>query len=479
MMTLEPRRGVTTYESREGAPVFLSDMIMELGFASKEHVEAAVETARSSGETVGRILVREGRLSEDQLARALAARYGLNHIDLGEFDVDPGAANLLPPTAAQRYRAVPVEFEPDGSLLVAMADPSDSLALNDIAFMTKLEVHAAVAAENLIGDLVGRLPLPPSETRSSGFPTPAPAPAPVAPPPPAQPMEQAAAPPPAAPDHQQLSTLRAELDSVNSALDVERSKHAAAVAELRHELQEARSDAGSDDHEELEQARAEVERVREKLGRKKEDLEQARKDLEQEREEVGRMRAELGHKGEELERARAELAEKSVEADGLRGELDHLRGELDGARAELERAGDALRRLDELDQAEARVNEAHATLERMRNDFELEREQHAATERDLRSLLATETQRHEALQETHSSMQKRLDALRSQNAALLDAYATAKRWSEEFARGAKELANTLEQPVLDDAVRAQQPPGDASADEPRFEGPGRFSRDDE
>src|ERR671936_1612739 len=111
MMTVEPRHGVTHYQAREGAPVFLSDMIIELGLAEAAHVEAAVETARSSGETVGRILVREGRLTEDQLARALAARYGLNHIDLNEFDVDPAAANLLPPAPAQRYHAVPVSFE--------------------------------------------------------------------------------------------------------------------------------------------------------------------------------------------------------------------------------------------------------------------------------------------------------------------------------------------------------------------------------
>src|SRR3954468_10338583 len=172
MMTVEPRRGVTQFEPRSGAPVFLSDTIMELGLAEKQHVEAAVETARSSGETVGRILIREGWLSEDQLARALAARYGLNHIDLTEFDVDAAAANLLPPAAAQRYRAVAVDFEPDGSLLVAMADPAAALAPNDIAFMTKLEVHAAVAAENLISDLVKRLPLPASERRASSYPPP-------------------------------------------------------------------------------------------------------------------------------------------------------------------------------------------------------------------------------------------------------------------------------------------------------------------
>src|SRR5579884_3670585 len=160
----QARAGITVYEPPEGGPRFLSDMIIELGLADEEHVNRAVEEARLSGVTVGQILVQEGRLTEDDLARALAARYGLNHIDLNIFTVNPDAANLLPQAAAQRYKAVPLEFEPDGSLLVAMADPSDSLALNDISFMTHLEVQAAVAATDLIGDLAGRLPLPPSDT---------------------------------------------------------------------------------------------------------------------------------------------------------------------------------------------------------------------------------------------------------------------------------------------------------------------------
>jgi hypothetical protein len=587
MMTVEPRRGVTQFEPRGGAPVFLSDMIMELGLAEKEHVEAAVETARSSGETVGRILIREGRLSEDQLARALAARYGLNHIDLAEFEVDAAAANLLPPAAAQRYRAVPVAFEGHNGLLVAMADPSDSLALNDIAFMTKLEVHAAVAAENLIGDLVGRLPLPATERREApSYPPPAPAPrveAPIPsvfePPPPTPPPAPAPAPALPASTDAELTSLRAELESTTTALDDERSKHAASVAELRQQLKQARSEGAGDgaaDSEELEQARAEIERVRGKLAQKKEDLEQARAelaekiealeeaqsngdadrarkelertsqeleqlrgDLDKTRSELGQKsseldsaraelsqksgeldhaRSELGHKSGDLERARTDLAQKGGELDQVRAELDHnrselersrgeletargeadksrsevaqVRAELDQTRAELEaarldvsRAAEALERLDQLDEAEARVHEAHATVEKMRNDFELEREQYAVSERDLRARLASEEEQHEAAREAQVAMQKRVEALRAQNAALLDAYATAKRWSAEFARGAKELANTLEQPVLDDAVRAQppgaEPPIPPGADDPRREAPSRFSRDDE
>jgi MshEN domain len=419
MMTVEPRRGVTPYKPREGAPVFLSDMIIELGLAEVTHVEAAVETARSAGETVGHVLIREGRLSEDQLARALAARYGLNHIDLDEFEVDPAAANLLPPAAAQRYRAMPVGFEPDGGLLVAMADPSDSLALSDITFMTHLEVHAAVAAENLIADLVKQLPLPPSENGGSSYPTPAPAPPLVAPDTPVShdPFATPAAPaPPPPPDLSfELATARAELEAANTALDAERSSHARSVAELRQQLT-----------------------------------------------------------GEER----------------LREELALAQAKLASAREQAARAGENAAQQADLESAERRVSEAHATVEKMRNDFELEREQHATTERDLRARLASETERHEALQEAQGSLQKRVDALRAQNAALLDAYATAKRWSAEFARGARELANTLEQPVLDDAVRAQQPapeqppaapgPGPAPApDDPRREGPSRFARDDE
>ncbi len=142
------RPGMTSYGTNEGGPRFLSDVIIELGLAQEEHVNRAVQDARLSRANVGQILVQEGRLTEDDLARALAARYGLSHIDMTEFEVDPDAANLLPPNVAQRYRAVPLAFEPDGSLLVAMADPSDSLALSDITFMTHLDVQASVAAAN-------------------------------------------------------------------------------------------------------------------------------------------------------------------------------------------------------------------------------------------------------------------------------------------------------------------------------------------
>ena len=141
-----------------GRSGFLSDVIVELGFASRETVEQAVRAARSPGSTVAGVLVEMGAITEEQLARATAERYGIDYVDLGDFEVDPAAANLIKPSLARRYRAVPIAWVGEG-VLVAMADPADALGLNDIALMTKLEVRPAVAARPALEALLEALPL--------------------------------------------------------------------------------------------------------------------------------------------------------------------------------------------------------------------------------------------------------------------------------------------------------------------------------
>ena len=133
---------------------FLSDILVELGFVDEAQAERAVEAARHPGQTPEKVLLDGGTITEDQLARALAERYGLDHIDLTEFPVDESAAALLRKTAAKRYLAAPVGFSTEGALVLAVADPADSLGLSDIAVMTKLPVRAAVAARSQIAKLL-------------------------------------------------------------------------------------------------------------------------------------------------------------------------------------------------------------------------------------------------------------------------------------------------------------------------------------
>ena len=149
--------GVTQPTRRGGSGRFLTDVIVEMGFVDRERVDAAIEAARSSGHTPEHMLQQQGLLNQDQLARAVAERYGLDHFDLNFFRVDMGAANLISAPAAKRYEAVPVAFADERTLLVAMVDPSNVLAVDDIAIMTGLEVRAGVASREDVVGLVSRL----------------------------------------------------------------------------------------------------------------------------------------------------------------------------------------------------------------------------------------------------------------------------------------------------------------------------------
>jgi type IV pilus assembly protein PilB len=149
--------GITRPSRRGSSSRFLTDVIVDMDLASRGQVEEAVESSRGLGTTPERVLLDAGALTHDGLSRALAERYGLDHLDLGAFQVDMSAANLVTTTAAKRYQAVPVAFADKRTLLVAMADPSNVLAVDDIAIMTGHEVRVAVAPPDDIAGLISRL----------------------------------------------------------------------------------------------------------------------------------------------------------------------------------------------------------------------------------------------------------------------------------------------------------------------------------
>ncbi len=149
--------GVTHPSRRGSSSRFLTDVIVEMGLAPRERVDHAIEASRNEGTTPERVLLAASAITPDGLARALAERYGLDHLDLEAFPVDMGAANLVVNTAAKRYQAVPVAFVDKRTLLLAMADPSNVLAVDDVAIMTGYEVRVAVASPEAIGDLISRM----------------------------------------------------------------------------------------------------------------------------------------------------------------------------------------------------------------------------------------------------------------------------------------------------------------------------------
>jgi type IV pilus assembly protein PilB len=149
--------GITRPRNAGGPARFLTDVIVDLGLVARDRVVAAIDEARRGGRTPEDVLLEQGTLTADGLARAVAERHGLDHLDLGIFKPDMQAANLISIPAAKRYEAVPVSFIDDRTLLVVMADPANVLAVDDIALLTGKEIRPAVTSREDIQGLISRL----------------------------------------------------------------------------------------------------------------------------------------------------------------------------------------------------------------------------------------------------------------------------------------------------------------------------------
>jgi type IV pilus assembly protein PilB len=149
--------GVTPPMRRGHSGMFITDVIVELGYASQERVERVITEARTAGRAPERLMLEDGVISAEQLARATAERYGLDHVDLSVYQVDMAAANLLSVGTARRHKALPIGYVDKETLVLAMADPANVLALDDIQMATGLNCRVSVASEEDIDALIGRL----------------------------------------------------------------------------------------------------------------------------------------------------------------------------------------------------------------------------------------------------------------------------------------------------------------------------------
>jgi type IV pilus assembly protein PilB len=135
----------------------IGEVVVDLGLADAETVEEAVDAARTQGRPTGLVLVERGILRHDQLARVVAERFGLDFVDLSVYELDMGAVNLISSETAKRYQAVPVGFTDDGALLLAMANPTNVLTIDDVGMMTGRRIRPAAASVEDLSLLLQRL----------------------------------------------------------------------------------------------------------------------------------------------------------------------------------------------------------------------------------------------------------------------------------------------------------------------------------
>ncbi|MBX5448245.1 MAG: Flp pilus assembly complex ATPase component TadA, partial [Acidothermus cellulolyticus] len=122
----------------------LGDILLEGGLVTPEQLAAAYAEHQRNGRSLGRVLVDQGILTEAQLVAALATQIGLRFVDLTDVAIDGSAVSRVPEAVCRRYTALPIGYE-DGKLVVAMADPANVFAIDDIRSITGLDVKPVVA----------------------------------------------------------------------------------------------------------------------------------------------------------------------------------------------------------------------------------------------------------------------------------------------------------------------------------------------
>ena len=138
----------------DGTP--LGALLIDEGLLTDAQLDAAVAEQTRTGKPLGRLLIESGTISEAELVRTLARQVGLEFVDLGDRMIDGSVAGLVNESLARRYQAIPIGWE-DGKLLVAMADPSNVFAVDDIRALAGSEVRTVVATASQILETIDHL----------------------------------------------------------------------------------------------------------------------------------------------------------------------------------------------------------------------------------------------------------------------------------------------------------------------------------
>src|SRR5512133_918934 len=126
----------------------LGELLVANNLITREHLTRSLEEQKESAGQLrlGTVLIKNGYISEQDLTSFLSKQYGVPSINLAELEVDPAVIKIIPGDIAQKYQIIPVN-RAGSTLIVAMSDPSNIFAIDDIKFMTGYNVEVVVAPE--------------------------------------------------------------------------------------------------------------------------------------------------------------------------------------------------------------------------------------------------------------------------------------------------------------------------------------------
>jgi type IV pilus assembly protein PilB len=143
--------------SQRTSKLRLGDILKEMGLVTDEQVENAIGRQKETRKRLGQLLLEDGIVTQLDLTKALAQKFGVSFLDLTSTRFDGGATAYIDEKLARRYGAVPVRFLDDGTLLVAMIDPQNLPAQEDLAIITGFQIQPAIASEEDVFGAIAKI----------------------------------------------------------------------------------------------------------------------------------------------------------------------------------------------------------------------------------------------------------------------------------------------------------------------------------
>ena len=136
-------------------PVRLGELLLKENMVSPQQLQDALNHAKQVGGKIGKAFVSLGFVKDEEITSLLSRQYGVPSINLDHFEVDPAIIKIIPAETARKYQVLPLSRS-GATLTIAMADPTNVFAMDDIKFMTGYNVEPVVASESALEDAIDR-----------------------------------------------------------------------------------------------------------------------------------------------------------------------------------------------------------------------------------------------------------------------------------------------------------------------------------
>src|SRR6187551_2030078 len=135
--------------------VRIGELLLKEKRITPDQLQQALNHQKANGGKLGQNLVRLGLVKDEEITSLLSRQYGVPSINLTQFEIDQSVIKLIPPDTAQKYQIVPLSRS-GATLTIAITDPTNVFAMDDIKFMTGYNVEPVVASETAVTEAIKR-----------------------------------------------------------------------------------------------------------------------------------------------------------------------------------------------------------------------------------------------------------------------------------------------------------------------------------